>query len=92
VTPGIGTDALDGIGIVHDRTSHAHRANLRLRDAMLGDWAIFFLALLLVPVLLIEETSTDPSVVGAATVANAVIWVLFALDYCGVREAHTPSR
>ena len=48
---------------------------------MLGDWVIFFLALLLVPVLLLEETSTDPGVVGAATAANAVIWVLFALDY-----------
>jgi voltage-gated potassium channel len=48
---------------------------------MLGDWVIFFLALLFVPVLLLEETSTDPGVVGAATVANAVIWVLFALDY-----------
>ena len=48
---------------------------------MLGDWAIFFLALLLVPVLLLEETSTDPAVVGAATLANALIWVLFALDY-----------
>jgi hypothetical protein len=48
---------------------------------MLGDWAIFFLALLLVPVLLLEETSADPAVVGAATLANAVIWVLFAFDY-----------
>jgi voltage-gated potassium channel len=48
---------------------------------MLGDWVIFFLALSLVPVLLVEETSADPTVVGAATVANAVIWLLFALDY-----------
>jgi voltage-gated potassium channel len=48
---------------------------------VLGDWVTFFLALLLVPVLLLEETSTDPGVVGAATVANAVIWALFALDY-----------
>jgi len=48
---------------------------------MLGDWAIFFLALLMVPVLLLEETSADPAVVGAATAANAVIWSLFALDY-----------
>jgi voltage-gated potassium channel len=48
---------------------------------MLGDWVTFFLALLLVPVLLLEENSTDPGVVGAATVANALIWVLFALDY-----------
>jgi len=48
---------------------------------MLGEWAIFFLALLLVPVLLLEETSADPTVVDVATAANAVIWVLFALDY-----------
>jgi voltage-gated potassium channel len=48
---------------------------------MLGDWVTFFLALLLVPVLLLEETSVDPGVVGAATVANAAIWLLFALDY-----------
>jgi voltage-gated potassium channel len=48
---------------------------------MLGDWVTFFLALLLVPVLLLEETSADPGVVGAATVANAVIWALFVLDY-----------
>lgn len=48
---------------------------------MLGDWVIFFLALLLVPVLLLEETSTDPGIVGAATVANVVIWILFAVDY-----------
>jgi voltage-gated potassium channel len=48
---------------------------------MLGDWVIFFLALLLVPVLILEETSADPGVVGAATVANAAIWLLFAVDY-----------
>jgi voltage-gated potassium channel len=48
---------------------------------VLGDWVTFFLALLLIPVLLIEETSTDLSVVRAATVVNAAIWVLFALDY-----------
>ncbi|TME68807.1 MAG: hypothetical protein E6I48_16465 [Chloroflexi bacterium] len=81
VAPGVGAHTLDRVGIIHDRTSHAHGANLRLRHAMLGDWAIFFLALLLVPVLLLEETSTDPAVVGAATIANAVIWSLFALDY-----------
>lgn len=48
---------------------------------MLGDWATFFLALLLIPVLLLEETSGDPGVVQLATVANAVIWLAFALDY-----------
>lgn len=48
---------------------------------MLGDWATFFLALLLVPVLLIEETSGDPGAVQLATVANALIWLTFALEY-----------
>jgi voltage-gated potassium channel len=48
---------------------------------MLGDWVTFFLALLLVPVLLIEETSEDPSAVGFATAVNAAIWLAFALDY-----------
>jgi hypothetical protein len=49
------------------------------RDA--GDWATFFLALLLIPVLLLEETSSDPGVVQLATVTNALIWLAFALDY-----------
>ncbi|HUQ42345.1 MAG TPA: ion transporter [Candidatus Limnocylindrales bacterium] len=48
---------------------------------MLGDWATFFLALLLIPVLLLEETSTDASVVGIATALNAAIWLAFAADY-----------
>jgi voltage-gated potassium channel len=48
---------------------------------LLGDWVTFFLALLLIPVLLVEETSTDLSVVRAATAVNAAIWLLFVLDY-----------
>jgi 8-oxo-dGTP pyrophosphatase MutT (NUDIX family) len=48
---------------------------------VLNDWVTFFLALLLVPVLLIEETSADPSAVQLATAANAFIWLAFALDY-----------
>lgn len=48
---------------------------------MLGDWATFFIALLLIPVLLLEETSGDPGIVQLATAANAFIWAIFALDY-----------
>jgi voltage-gated potassium channel len=48
---------------------------------VLGDWVTFFLALLLIPVLLIEETSGDPTTVGLATAANAAIWIVFALDF-----------
>lgn len=48
---------------------------------MLGTWVTFFLALLLVPVLVLEETSHDPAVQRLATAANAAIWLAFALDY-----------
>ena len=48
---------------------------------MLGDWATFFLALLLIPVLLLEETSSDPGIVQVAATANPLIWLAFALDY-----------
>jgi voltage-gated potassium channel len=48
---------------------------------VLNDWVTFFLALLLVPVLLVEENSADPSAVRLATAANAFIWLAFALDY-----------
>jgi voltage-gated potassium channel len=48
---------------------------------MLGDWATFFLALLLVPVLVLEESSADPGTVQLATLANAFIWPAFVLDY-----------
>jgi len=48
---------------------------------MLGDWVTFFLALLLIPVLVVEETSSDPAVISVATAVNAAIWGAFALDY-----------
>ena len=48
---------------------------------MLGDWATFFLALLLIPVLYVEETSHDGGAVQLATWANALIWLVFVVDY-----------
>ena len=48
---------------------------------MLGDWVMFFLALLIIPVLVVEETSTDAGAVAFATWINAAIWLIFALDY-----------
>jgi voltage-gated potassium channel len=48
---------------------------------LLSDWATFFLALLLIPVLLLEESSADAGVVQLATAANALIWLAFAIDY-----------
>ena len=48
---------------------------------MLNDWATLFLALLLVPVLLLEETSSDPTLVGLAAGLNAFIWFVFVVDF-----------
>jgi len=48
---------------------------------MLNDWATLFLALLLVPVLLLQEASPDPGIVQLASWLNAFIWAVFALDY-----------
>jgi len=78
--PGVGPNALDRFGIVRQGMSHEHGANPRL-TGMLGDWVTFFLALSLIPVLYLEETSNDPEVVGAALSANAAIWIVFAADY-----------
>ncbi|HKW78023.1 MAG TPA: hypothetical protein VJQ09_02925, partial [Candidatus Limnocylindria bacterium] len=58
---------------------------------MLNDWVTFFLALLLVPVLVVEETSRDAAAVQLATAANAAIWLAFALDYA-VDLWRTPDR
>ncbi len=79
--PRVGAHALYRIGVVGHRDTHGHGANPRLGPAVLGDWATFFLALLLVPVLLLEESSSDPGVVWVATVTNVLIWLAFALDY-----------
>lgn len=65
---------------------------------MLGDWVMFFLALLLIPVLLIEETSSDRAAVSLATLANAAIWIIFVIDYAidlwraADRRAHVSSH
>lgn len=78
--PRIGADALDRVGVVWRRDTDAHGANPTL-FAMLGDWVMFFLALLLIPVLVIEETSSDPGLVTLATWTNAAIWLVFVIDY-----------
>ena len=48
---------------------------------MLSDWATLFLALLLVPVLVIQETSQDPVAAQLAALLNAFIWLAFVADY-----------
>lgn len=44
------------------------------------EWSLFFLALLLVPLILIQVTTTDPQTLFAVEIANALIWLAFAAD------------
>ena len=51
-----------------------------MRNRAAVEWSLFFLALLLVPLILIQVTSTDPETLAAVEIANALIWVAFAAD------------
>lgn len=44
------------------------------------EWSLFFLALLLVPLILIQVSSNDPQTLAAVEIANALIWAAFAAD------------
>src|SRR5437667_3614761 len=44
------------------------------------EWGMFFLALLMIPLILIQVSSEDPDILFATEVANAVIWVIFVAE------------
>jgi voltage-gated potassium channel len=44
------------------------------------EWSLFFLALLLVPLILIQVSSDDPQTLAAVEIANALIWFAFVAD------------
>src|SRR5437870_892907 len=44
------------------------------------EWGMFFLALLMIPLILIQVSSEDQDVLFATEVANAVIWVIFVAE------------
>ena len=44
------------------------------------EWSLFFLALLLVPLILIQLSTSDPQTLVAVEIANALIWAAFAAD------------
>jgi voltage-gated potassium channel len=44
------------------------------------EWGMFFLALLMIPLILIQVSSEDPDVLFATEVANAVVWVIFVAE------------
>src|SRR5437870_9708193 len=70
-------------GIAREGRRHPSAAVSGLRVRMSAEnleWAMFFLALLMLPVVLIEFTAEDPQVLFAAEVANGLIWLAFASE------------
>jgi voltage-gated potassium channel len=56
------------------------------------EWSLFFLALLLVPLILIQVTTTDPQTLFAVEIVNGLIWIAFAADLVWLyrRRSGTP--
>src|SRR5947209_19209294 len=53
------------------------------------EWGMFFLALLMIPLILIQVSSEDRDVLFATEVANAVIWVIFVAELIYARRRST---
>src|SRR5438105_15065457 len=53
------------------------------------EWGMFFLALLMIPLILIQVSSEDRDVLFATEVANAVIWVIFVPELIYARRRST---
>lgn len=56
------------------------------------DWAMFFLALLMVPIVVIQVSATDPQVLIATEVANGVIWLIFVVELVVARRRYGTMR
>ena len=55
-------------------------------------WPIFVMALLIIPVLVLENRATDPQIRLFANVANWVIWLTFCADFILRCAVHGTSR
>src|SRR5256885_13746887 len=53
------------------------------------EWGMFFLALLMIPLILIQVSSEDPDVLFATEVASAVIWTIFVAELVYARRRST---
>jgi voltage-gated potassium channel len=62
------------------------------RIVQLLQWPIFIMALLVVPILVLEDRATDPQVRAVAHAANWVIWVTFTADFLIRWAARGTSR
>lgn len=52
---------------------------VRLADAL--EWPVAFLALLIVPALVLEERATDPRLREAAYITNWIVWLAFVAEF-----------
>jgi voltage-gated potassium channel len=53
------------------------------------EWGMFFLAMLMIPLILIQVSSEDQDVLFATEIANAVIWVIFVAELVYARRRST---
>jgi len=65
------------------------RAARWMRLAEWLEWPVAFLALLIVPALVLEEHATDPRLREAAYVTNWVVWIAFCVEFA-IRWAAQP--
>ena len=61
------------------------------RASRVFEWPIAALALAIVPVLIIEETATDPFWLRMAAIGNWIIWLAFCVEY-STKLALAPDR
>lgn len=68
-----------------ERLSAYERVTRRL------EWPIAVLALAIVPVIVLEETATNPTLLTAAAIVNWVVWLAFCAEYVA-RLALAPNK
>ena len=56
----------------------------KLRPSL--EWGMFFLALLMIPLIVIQVSSEDPEVLFATEVVNAIIWTIFVAELIYARR------
>jgi len=62
-------------------------ARTTLRPSL--EWGMFFLALLMVPLIVIQVSSEDPEVLFATEMVNAIIWTIFVAELIYARSKAT---
>lgn len=63
------------------------KARTTLRPSL--EWGMFFLALLMIPLIVIQVSSEDPEVLFATEVVNAIVWTIFVAELVYARREST---